>query len=411
MVMPPMQLRASGARVEDPAGGEHAEQARHAHLAGVDVDPHLGELGAERVPRERRVGLDLGLVSARASSPPRGDAARVRRRERCAAARHAFTTAEPHDAVPIEPPATARAGSVVSPISTRTTLDRRRPARRRRSGSSTVRAPVPMSAAPSLHDVAPVGLGARRGLGRPAGGPDTSTQPRPCPTSQRAVARAPGRRVARSAQPKRSAPSRRHSTRPRLENGRPVSGSTSGSLRIRSSIGSIPHGDRELVHRGLERVHARALARGAHPGRRRHVERAPARWRRPAVGRRVHHPRGEAVCSANSPTVEVCSTTSWRDRRQPAVLAGSEPKALDRRRAVADEGEHLLARDRHLDRAPRRLARPSPPESRAGAACPSSRTRRRRAARSRGRAPASSPKASATAVAHRRARPGWSRRA
>ena len=60
----------------------------------------------------------------------------------------------------------------------------------------------------------------------------------PVPTSQSPSRRAPGRRVARSAQPNRSAPVWRHSTSRRSDHGWPVSGSTSGSLRMRSSIGS-----------------------------------------------------------------------------------------------------------------------------------------------------------------------------
>ena len=45
--------------------------------------------------------------------------------------------------------------------------------------------------------------------------------------------------VGRDAHPNRSAPRRRHATRLREENGSPDSGCTSGSLRTRSSIGSM----------------------------------------------------------------------------------------------------------------------------------------------------------------------------
>jgi hypothetical protein len=64
----------------------------------------------------------------------------------CSRASQARTTAVPHDAVPIEPPATGATPKSESPISSRTCSGRRR-ARRRRSGVSTVRAPVPMSVA------------------------------------------------------------------------------------------------------------------------------------------------------------------------------------------------------------------------------------------------------------------------
>ena len=63
------ELRPGGARVDDPAGGEHAEQPRHPDLAGVAVDVRLGELGAERVH-----GVPLGgrvLLGAAVGARPR----------------------------------------------------------------------------------------------------------------------------------------------------------------------------------------------------------------------------------------------------------------------------------------------------------------------------------------------------
>ena len=112
MVMPPMNWERASRRVDDPAGGEHPEQPRHPHLAGARVDAHLGELGAERVPGERRrpAGHVLGSVSARA-----------RRRPSFSSVLAAPSpTAEPHEAVPIEPPASGAAGRALSPSSTRT---------------------------------------------------------------------------------------------------------------------------------------------------------------------------------------------------------------------------------------------------------------------------------------------------
>ncbi len=149
----------------------------------------------------------------------------------------ALTIAEPHEVVPIDPPASIANGSALSPMSTRT----------RSSGTSsasaatwvsTVRAPVPMSAAPMPTTNVPSAFaranaddGARR-----AGYVDDAT---PVPTSQGPSRRTPGV-GSRPAHPKRSAPSRRHWSRPRELNGSPVSGSVSGSLRTRSSIGSRP---------------------------------------------------------------------------------------------------------------------------------------------------------------------------
>ena len=104
---------------------------------------------------------------------------------------------------------------------------------------------------------------------------DRSRQRRPCRAARRPHAAAPGARRDRP-QPKRSAPSRRQATRLRLENGRPVSGSTLGSLRTRSSIGSMPEGaararrspTRARTSRGTRRARASTTAS---------ARRAPAR--------------------------------------------------------------------------------------------------------------------------------------
>ena len=80
----------------------------------------------------------------------------------------------------------------------------------------------------------------------------------PWPTSSR-----PSRTGTRSHQPNRSAPSRRHATRLRLENSSPVSGSRSGSLRIRSSTGSTP-----TCSASSSRAHSSAKNPGASPGAR-----------------------------------------------------------------------------------------------------------------------------------------------
>src|SRR3954462_1026633 len=59
---PAEELRAGRLRVDDPAAREDAGRARDAHLAGVDVDAHLDELRAERVPRKRLALVCLDLV-------------------------------------------------------------------------------------------------------------------------------------------------------------------------------------------------------------------------------------------------------------------------------------------------------------------------------------------------------------
>ncbi len=109
-------------------------------------------------------------------------------------------------------------------------------------------------------------------------------------------------------------------------------------------------GDRQLVERGLEREHAGALARRAHPRRRRQVERDQAVGGPP--GRRgVHHPRRERRLLGELLHRRGLLDDVVGDRLQPAVAVGAELQALDGRRAVAGEGEHLLAGDGELDRA------------------------------------------------------------
>jgi hypothetical protein len=66
------ELRARGARVDDPAGSEDAERPRHGDLAGAGVDLHLDELGAERVP-----GVALGLLVLPGLTRGRGAGVRV----------------------------------------------------------------------------------------------------------------------------------------------------------------------------------------------------------------------------------------------------------------------------------------------------------------------------------------------
>ncbi len=222
-------------------------------------------------------------VSASASSPSSGTL--PLRPSICSrSAVIALTIAEPHEVVPIDPPASIANGSALSPMSTRT----------RSSGTSsasaaicvsTVRAPVPMSAAPMPTTNVPSAFaranaddGARR-----AGYVDDAT---PVPTSQRPSRRAPGA-GSRPSQPKRSAPSRRHCEQAARAERQPALGVGLG-LVAHAQLDRVEAGrERELVHRGLERVHARRLARRAHPRRRRDVERDEAVARPPVAAPRT----------------------------------------------------------------------------------------------------------------------------
>ena len=219
-------------------------------------------------------------VSASASSPSSGTL--PSRPSICSrSAVIALTIAEPHEVVPIDPPASIANGSALSPMSTRT----------RSSGTSsasaaicvsTVRAPVPMSAAPMPTTNVPSAFaranaddGARR-----AGYVDDAT---PVPTSQRAVApRARGRVAAVPAEALRAL-AQALRRRPRELNGSPLSGSVVG-LVAHAQLDRVEAGRvRELVHRATR---ARTCP-GVSPGARIHdgvgTSSATRRWRRPPV--------------------------------------------------------------------------------------------------------------------------------
>lgn len=84
-----------------------------------------------------------------------------------------------------------------------------------------------------------------------------------------------------ASQPNRRAPSRRHSTSLRDDHGFPVSGSTSGSLRSRNSIGSIPQASASSSI-ATSPAYIPGASPRAHPERRRYVQRHRA-VRRPQV--------------------------------------------------------------------------------------------------------------------------------
>ncbi len=128
----------------------------------------------------------------------------------------------------------------------------------------------------------------------------------------------------RDCQPKRRAPSRRHATSPRLLKGCPVSGSMSGSLRIRNSMGSSSHA---IASSSI--ADSSAYIPGHSPGARIHAGvGTSSRASRCVVERfgaayimRVT----TAVCSANSSRVELCSMTS-------CAIAVSRPSLFAPRR-------------------------------------------------------------------------------
>ena len=160
-----------------------------------------------------------------------------------------------------------------------------------------------------------------------------------------------------------------------------ASGSTCGLVADRAGRRVDPGRDREFVHRRFECEHSRTFT-GARIQAGIGTSSSARRWGVRRSGAAYITRVAAAVCSANSLSVELCSTTSCAIAAEPAVLAGAQPQALDGRRPVAREREHLLPGHRQLHGAADQGARPAWPRARAGAAaCPSSRSLRRRARR------------------------------
>ena len=257
------------------------------------------------------------------------------------------------------------------------------PARRRRSSASaaicvsTVRAPVPMSAAPISTRKLAVAAARSPSPWPGSGRPGRSRRPRPCrPASGRRGAR-PGV-GSRPSQPKRCGAL--------AQAGDEVARAERVAARG-IDLGLVAHAQLDRVERQRDgQLVDRATPARTCPGTRRargtttaSARRAREPVRRVAVGRGVHRARGQRGLLGELADRRALLGRLVADRRQPAVGGGPEPHALDRRRAVADEGEHLLARDRDLHRPLRGAWPPCRRRPRAGAACPWSRSRRRRA--------------------------------
>ena len=331
----PKSICVRGLTIRPAANTPSSRGTRTSPVVGVDA--HLDELGAERVAANRSAS----------GSPASSAGARPRRRDRRRARRRPAARGRLDDRRAPRRRAHRAAGDA-TPSAGR--CRRSRPGRGRAGTSrasaaiwvSTVRAPVPMSAAPMRDHERPVRVAAADAPSsrpRQAGYVEAAT---PVPDQPAAVAADAGR-GSRSAQPKRSAPSRRHSTRWRLRERRARSpGRARARCGSRSSIGSRPQATASSSIARLEREHARALARRAHPRRARHVERAPGGGVVRRFGAAYIIRVATAVCSANSLMRRGLLDDVVDDRAQPAVGVGAEPDALDGRRAVAGEREHLL---------------------------------------------------------------------
>ncbi|SCE60436.1 hypothetical protein GA0115253_108463 [Streptomyces sp. Termitarium-T10T-6] len=179
---------------------------------------------------------------------------------------------------------------------------------------SAVRAPVPMSAAVIRTVKEPSASAVTRAVEGAAPAPKEAAAV-PVPSSQRPSRRTPGR-GSRSAQPNLRAPSRKQAARLLPANGSPETGPTSGSLRRRSSIGSMPP-------RSASSSRAASIAKdpGASPGARIQVGDGTSsrttwlavRWASASYSTRAT----PALGSTNSYTVDVwfnerCSRASSR---------------------------------------------------------------------------------------------------
>ena len=302
---PPRNCERAVTGLIDPADRVDAEQPGHPDLAGEPVDPGLGEAARRTSAARARDAAGSLAAEAVVSTPGSGCVAVVgagtaARRRRSRRPTSWCRTSRPR-------PRPAAAGS------------RRSRARRRRGRPQRVRGDLGEHGARAGADVDGAdrdGVPAALEAGDPGGvaghrvrrvgrGRDAGADP---PV---AVEGGAGARRARSAQPKRSAPRRRQSSSRRLPNGLPALGVDVGLVALAQQDRVDAAGDRELVHRDLVGEHARASrrARASTTGRRRRAGSAGG-WcagsaRRTSSGSRC------AVCSANSLTREVCSTTRW----------------------------------------------------------------------------------------------------
>ena len=309
--MPPMHWLRGEPRVDDAARAVGADRAPHPDGAEIGIDRDLGEHRAEGVhrealpPRRRRrwrlpprsaapspsatmlgVGLARRSVVAACAAARRAHSSAIacsrrRRAERSSeiarrtassrAARQAARTAEPTEAMVMEPPCGGVGGKSDRPSWKRTWLGGEPERLGRHLGHRGVGARAPCRSPPSRP---PPCRRAAGGRGRSPARGTRDRSPWPCPSRSADGHRASSAGADRGV-PSRSARRRARSTAisERLENGRFSPSSIAGSLRRRSSIGSMPSSYGELVHRALQREDAARLAGPAHVGRRAAVER------------------------------------------------------------------------------------------------------------------------------------------
>ena len=336
--MPPMSCERASARVDDPAGGEHAEHARDAHLARERVDADVGELRAERVAGELLARLEeLARVGGRLQ-------ALLGRLAAVLGELLAQRAAGQHDRRAPRRRARGAAGHARPREAAVADLDRapapRRPrARRRRSARAPCARPCRCRPPRSARRTRRRGARARPPA-TASGRPDTSRTRRPCRAASDPSRRAPGSGPRRS-QPKRSAPSRRHATRLREEKRVPVLRVHVGVVADPQLDGSIPsscasssiadssaympgHSPGARIHDGVGTSSDRELGgrcAGSAP-RTSSASRSRSARRTPSAATSARRPRGR-------------SPAGGRPRRRPAAAAGSSACGSRRRRTSA----------------------------------------------------------------------------
>ena len=373
MVIPPISCDRAvcGLMIRPTANTPSSRGTRTSPVSASTRD--LGELGAEGV---RRVAarLRLGVVAGGARARRRAVAADSSRQrpggldDRRAPGGGAHRAAG--DATP--------AGSVAVADLDLDALERARPsASAAICGQRGPRAGADVGGADPDACSVPSGSARTRARSRRRAAPGRSrrrrrSRPASAPRGAAAARRAPPSRTAR-------APSRRQSTRWRLRERLAGLGVDLGLV----ADAQLDRVDAERLGELVDRATRARTCPGHSPGARIHdgvgTSSAASRCVVRRFGAAYIIRVATAVCSANSSIVR----RSARRRRgaiagQPPVAVGAEPEALDRRRAVAGEREHLLAGQCELHRAADRPARPSRRASRAGGRRPSSRSRRPR---------------------------------
>ena len=324
------ELRARRLRVEDAACREDAEHPPQPDLGRIRIDADLGEVGAVGVDRIRLV---VRIFPHRERSSPSGFHALGGDRSpllQLLAQRHG--TRCRRRCTCWSRPTIRRSLRRADSRNVRARLERDRaacPSVSAATWATIVYVPVPMSVMSELDQRSAVRSMPHGRLARPTGTACGSRPPcRSRPASGRRCTLAGLRRPALPAEPARAFA---HALdEPAIaERDCRVSGWTSGSFRMRSSIGSMSERIRQLVHRGLDREQSGRFARRADVFAARQIELDQPVSRQP-VRRRVQRPRRSRRSVRVVRDRARCASYIVRERdqaavarRRPAARAGS----------------------------------------------------------------------------------------